>query len=661
MQDVTTILTGGTVITMNDQFEVIQDGALAILDDRIVGIGTAEQIAQRYQSQDTVHCAGKYILPGLINLHTHVPMTLLRGMSDDSRLDVWLTGYIMPTEREFVSPEFCRLGTSLACAEMIRGGVTTFVEMYYFESDIAAATAEAGLRAVLGETILKFPAPDAESYEDSLAYTREFIQKWRGHPLITPAVAPHAPYSNTQPILEKCRDLALEFDVPLMIHVAETRQELDDHVAQYEQSVVHWLNSFNFFRAKVLMAHCVWIDETEMRVIREKGASVAHNPTANLKLSSGIADVTQMLDSGVTVGIGTDGPGSNNDLDMFEEMRLAALLAKTQSGNPTALPAKQALLMATRLGAKAIHLEEKTGSLEVGKQADLIVLDAHVLHGAPQFTFNPEAVYSQIVYTSKAADVAHTMCNGRWLMRDRALLTLQPAELQASAQVYADKIGTFLSAHQSDVLSKLVAISGGLERSESFEVQVKAILRDPSAIEELFDHQDVEILRHNHYRQYDTYFLFDDPKKGRVRYREDDKLNEDGDVREVRTRLTFTSTGKEREFDNTVLLSHSRFIAPADRPLRFYQEYFKADRQRVLKKERRRWRILYQDVLFFVNVDRVLEPSLPGTFLEIKSRTWSLTDAETKAARIQQMLALMGVLPADIVKADYLEMQDIAD
>ena len=656
------LLTGGIVVTMNQQFDVIRNGAVAIKDSKIVAIDTTDVITAQYEADEVVDCKNQYILPGLINTHTHVPMTLLRGLSDDLRLDVWLMGYIMPTEREFVSPEFCRLGTALACGEMIRGGVTTFTDMYYFENDIAEATAEIGMRAVLGETILKFPSPDADSYESSLAYSREFIEKWHDHPLIVPAVAPHAPYSNTEETLQLCVDTATEYDVPLIIHIAETKQEVDDHLDEHEQSLVHWLNKLGLFKAKVVAAHCVWIDETEMRIFREKGVSIAHCPSANLKLSSGIASVAQMLESGVTVGIGTDGPASNNDLDMIEEMRLAALLAKTESGDPTALPAKQALLMATRQGAKVLHLDDVTGSLEVGKSADVIVMDAKTLHNTPHFNFNPDSVYSQIVYASKSADVKHTICNGRWLMRNRELLTLDYKDVQKRAEGYAVEIGTFVAGHQEDVLRKLLAITEGLERGESFEVQVKAAISDPSLVEELFDHTDVEILRSTHYRQHDTYFLFEDDKKGRVRYREDDRLDEQGEMYEVRARLTYTSARKERVFDSMILLSHSRFIAAADRPLRFYEEYFDADYQRVLRKERQRWRIHYQGVLFYINIDRIQEPALDHTmFLEIKSRTWSLSDAEIKAERIHEMLQIIGITPEDAVTADYLEMTETAN
>lgn len=660
MEKVNLILTNGILITMDEDFQVLHDGAIAVRDNQIIAIGTSADIAANYNADETVSCRNQYILPGLINAHTHAPMTLLRGMADDLRLDVWLMGYIMPTERQFVSPEFCRLGTQIACAEMIRGGVTTFADMYYYESDVAEATANAGLRAVLGETILKFPAPDADTYEDSLAYARNFIEKWHEHPLITPAVAPHAPYSNTADTLRKCTELAVEYDVPLLIHIAETKLEVEDSMRDHGKTVVPWVKSAGVFEAKVLAAHCVHVDEHEIRNLHDHGVSVAHCPSANLKLASGIAPVHQLLKHGVTVAIGTDGPASNNDLDLFEEMRLAALLAKTASGDPTALPARQALLMATRQGAEALFLGDITGSLEPGKRADIIVVDAQPLHNMPHFDVNPDSVYSQVVYAGKSTDVAHVLCDGRWLMRDRQLLTLQEDALRDQAAEYAQRIGSFLSVHKEDVLRKLLAISGGLERGESFEVQVKAVLHDPSVVNNLLNHVDAEIVRSVRYRQYDTYFAYDDPAQGRLRYREDDRIDDSGNVLSVRSRLTYTTPTKEREFNSAILLSHSRFIAPADRPLRFYQEYFQGAQQRELVKDRSRWRINYKGVLFFVNVDRVLKPPLPDMYIELKSRTWSATDAEYKSGLIQEMMGILNISPEDVVHGDYLEMPDLS-
>ncbi|MCC6801292.1 MAG: amidohydrolase family protein [Anaerolineae bacterium] len=657
MEKADTILYGGTVVTMNAAFDLIPDGAVAIRGTDIAAVGTRADVLAGWQSDTLIDCAGRIIMPGLVNAHTHVPMTLLRGLADDLRLDVWLFGYIMPTEREFVNPEFCRLGTSLACAEMIRSGITSFADMYYFEADVAEATAEAGLRGVLGETVLKFPAPDAESYEDSLAYCRGFIEKWRGHPLITPAVAPHAPYSLTEEMLRRCVDLAREFDVPLLIHLAETKQEIENSLSEFGTTVITHMNNVGLFNAKVLAAHCVHVDQNEIHVLHDTDTSVAHCPTSNLKIASGIAPITQMLKSDLTVGIGTDGTASNNDLDMFEEVRLTAILAKTAANDPTALPARQALLMATRQGAAALFMDDITGSLEAGKRADVIVLDDTTLHNTPHFDYDPDAIYSRIIYAAKSTDVRHVLCNGRWLMRDRVLLTVNEQSIIAQAREYSRRVDAFISQREKDMLSKLLAI-GGLSQSESFEVQVKATLRDESALDALFKHPDVEIVKSVHYRQYDTYFLFADDADGRVRYREDARLDKNGEVEAVRARLTFTMPTKEREFHSTILLSHSRFIADANQSLRFYREYFRPVSERTLNKDRWRWHIYFRGVLYYVNVDRVLEPALPGLFIELKSRTWSARDAEAKAQSIAEMLGILEIAPDSIVGSDYLEMEN---
>jgi len=635
MEKVDLILAGGTVVTMDARFSLFQDGAVAICDERIVAVATREALLAQYDAQEVLDCRGRYILPGLVNAHTHVPMTLLRGLADDLRLDVWLMGYVMPTEREFVNPAFCRLGAQLACAEQIRSGITTFADMYYFEEEIAAVTARAGLRAVLGQTILRFPTPDAETYEVSLARARRFIEDWQGHALITPAVAPHAPYSSTQELLADCAALALDCDAPLLIHIAETRQELEDSLAQHGKRVVDHVGGLGLLEAKVLAAHCVHIDTAEMQTLRAHDCSVAHCPTSNLKLASGIAPVTAMLEAGLAVGIGTDGPASNNDLDMLEEVRLAAILAKTDSNDPTSLPARQALLMATRQGAEALFLGEQTGSLEPGKLADVIVMDARRAHNMPHFARSEDAVYSQIVYAGKSTDIAHVICHGRWLMRERRLLTLDEDVLIADAQEQARHIDAFLRANTGDVLSKLLMVTQGMERGESFEVQAKLVLREVAALERLLGHSDVEVLKEVHYRQYDTWFSFADETDGRLRYREDDLLDDRGNVESTRGRLTLTRLNKVDSYDLAVMLSHSRFFARADRPLRFYREYFRPAEERALEKDRRRWHIRYRDVPFYVNVDRFINPRRQETWLELKSRTWSAEDAGNKAAHIK--------------------------
>lgn len=654
MVEVDLLLTNAIVITMNPQSDLFDPGAVAIRGNQIVAVGPVHDVAAQYRAQETVDCTGRAILPGLVNAHTHAPMTLLRGLADDLRLDVWLMGYVMPVEREFVSPDFCRLGTLLACAEMIRSGVTCFADMYYFEEHVARAVADVGMRAVCSQTVLKWPSPDATSYEDSLGAARDFIYKWKGHSLIMPSVAPHAPYTCTPEILQACAALAAETDTPLHTHLAETAVEVEDNRKQHGMPVIPWVEKQNLFDARVLAAHCVHVDEGEIRKLRKYGAGVAHNPTSNLKLSSGVAPVVKMLELGLNVGIGTDGAAANNDLDMFEETRLAAILAKGISGDPTALPAKKALEMATILGARALHLGEITGSLEPGKRADLAVVDLGPIHNSPKFERDPHAVYAQLVYAAKSTDVTDVLADGRWLMRGRKLLSLDEAALAAAAQDYARRIDVFLIQREQSILSKLVAI-GGLEQEESFEVQVKARVSDPDKVIDIIQSPALSITRKSHYHQFDTYFFFADPQQGRVRYREDEFINDKGEVYNVRYRLTLIGPAREREFEHSVLLWRSRFIAPARHSLRFYREYFRPSAEREIEKDRRRWRVMYKNTEFFINLDRLIQPAHTGYYLEIKSRTWSQRDAEEKARLIKELLRQFGTEPDAAVKEDYVD------
>ena len=655
MQQVDTVITNALVLTMDEDLKQYFPGAVAIKGDRILAVGREDEIKQEYSAQETIDCAGKILMPGLVNAHTHVPMTLLRGLADDLRLDVWLMGYMMPVEREFVSPEFVRLGTLLACAEQIRSGVTTFNDMYYFEEDVAQAAADAGMRAVCGQTVMKFPAPDAASFEDSLLMAREFIQHWKDHPLIVPAVAPHAPYTCTAEILHATAELAREFDVPLHTHLSETAFEVENMREEQGVPVIPYVKKQGLFEAKVIAAHCVHIDIGEIRTMQDAGAGVAHNPSSNLKLASGFAPVTRMLETGLNVGIGTDGPASNNDLDMFEEVRLAAFIAKAVTNDPTSLPAPQALLMATRLGAQALHIGHLTGSLEPGKRADLILVDVSPLHNSPSFKRGPDNAYAQIVYASKSTDVSDVMVNGRWLMRDRQLLTLNEEQLLHQAEEIARKIDAFLIEREQSVLSKLIALGGSLEQ-ESFEVQVKVRITDPDAIIQALKRPELDIVRKRHYREHDVYFFFDDPAQGRLRYREDDFIDDTkGTVTNVRTRLTLLGRKREGTFEDQVLLSRSRYIAPASQPLRFYREYFKPRSEVAIEKDRLRWLITYKDTEFFVNLDEVKQPAL-GYYLEIKTRTWSRRDAERKAQLASALLAVLGASDGEKVTADYIDL-----
>jgi len=645
------VLTNAIVLTMDPRFTLHRSSAVAITGDSITAVGPD---ALTYEATETINCHGRVVMPGLVNAHTHVPMSLMRGLADDLRLDVWLMGYMLPVEREFVNPDFVRLGTWLGCAEMIRSGVTCFADMYYFEDAIAGATAEAGMRALCAQTVLRFPTPDATSFEDSLARARDFIERWRGHPLIVPGPAPHAPYTCTPEILRACAELAVEFDVPLHTHLSETVQEVEDSRRVHGMPVVPWVKKQGLLDAKVLAAHCVHVDDGEMRQLKNFNAGVAHNPTSNLKLGAGIAPVARMLELGLHVGIGTDGPASNNDFDMFEETRLAALLAKGTSGDPTALPARDALSMATRLGACAMHMDHLTGSLEPGKRADLIVVDVNTLHNVPSFDRDPNGIYAQIVYASKSTDVVDVMCNGRWLMRDRTLLTLDESELREAAQREAKRVDAFLSSREVSVLQKLVAVGGAVEQ-ESFEVQVKARVPSEAQVLSVIQSKKVTVVRSSHYHQYDTYWSFDDPEQGWLRYREDEFLDEAGNVTNARARLTLTGRTREEEF-GAVLLFRSRYYAPATHSTRFYREYFRPSAEHVIEKDRRRWLLVYRGVEFYVHLDRLMKPASDDYFIEVKSRTWSRRDAEDKASVINELLALFGSSPDDTISDGYVDL-----
>ena len=652
-QNIDTLFTNAIVLTMDEKLTQYDPGAVAVKGDSIVAVGAEAELKKEYSAKEVIDCGGKILMPGLVNAHTHVPMTLIRGLADDLRLDVWLMGYMLPVERQFVSPEFVRLGTLIACAEQIRSGVTTFNDMYFYEDDIAQATADAGMRAVCGESVMKYPAPDAPSYDDSLAYAREFIKKWKGHPLIMPAIAPHAPYSTNPEIIRACVDHAKEFDVPLHIHISETAFEVENMRKEQGMPVIPYVKKLGLFEAKVIAAHCVHIDTGEIRTLQHANAGVSHNPSSNLKLASGFAPVQKMLADGLNVGIGTDGPASNNDLDMFEEVRLASFVAKAASNDPTVLPAATALTMATRLGAQALHLGHITGSLEVGKRADMILVDINPLHNTPRFKRDPLNAYSQLVYASKSTDVTDVMVNGKWLMRDHQLLTLNEKELIAQARDLATKIDAFLTEREQSVLSKLIALGGSMEE-ESFEVQVKVKVEEPSLIIQNVKRPEIEINAYKHYRQFDEYFLFEDPNQGRLRYREDSLINEKGEIVNVRSRLTLLGVKREDEMGE-VLLSRSRFLAPATQSLRFYREYFKPKTEISVEKNRLRWHIKYKNTEFFINLDEVKEPAM-GTFLEVKSRTWSRKDADLKADLVRELLELLGVGHAEPVTQDYIEI-----
>ncbi|HXG85025.1 MAG TPA: amidohydrolase, partial [Pyrinomonadaceae bacterium] len=434
------IVQNGTIVTMDASKRVIENGAVAIKNDKIVAVDTTAEINRQFAAKQTIAASGKVVVPGLINAHTHIPMTLFRGISDDLDLQEWLTKFIFPAEAKNVTEDFVRAGTRLGLAEMIRGGTTTFCDMYYFEDAVADETAKAGVRGVLGETIIRFPVPDNKTPEDAIRYTERFVNKWKNHALIVPAFAPHAPYTLTTEHLNAIKKSADRLNATVIIHVAETKTEVDDISKQYGARPVEYLAKINFFNNRTIAAHVVWATNGELDLLKRFGVGVAHNPQSNMKLASGVAPIPQMLSKNLALGLGTDGAASNNNLDMWEEMDTAAKLHKVSSGDPKVVTARQAFEMATIGGARALHLDEITGSLEAGKRADIAVVDFDGLHQTPYYN-----VYSHLVYATKASDVRTVIINGRIVMRDRRLLTLDENAIKGTANAYRQKIINSLS------------------------------------------------------------------------------------------------------------------------------------------------------------------------------------------------------------------------
>lgn len=429
------IIRGGTVVTMDGSARLIEGGAVALKGDRIVAVGTAEEFAAKYSAARVINAAGKVVMPGLINTHTHVPMVLFRGIADDLLLMEWLQKYIFPAEAKNVDEPFVRWGARLGCLEMIQGGTTTYVDMYYFEDAIADETARAGMRAVLGETLIDFPAPDNKTWDAGMTYVEQFAAKWKGHALITPAIAPHAPYTVSTDHLKQAHAFSERLGVPLVIHVAEDQAEVKTIQERYGASSVAYLDRIGLLDERVIAAHMVWPTSDDIATLAKRSVGVAHCPQSNMKLAAGAAPVPQMLKAGVAVGLGTDGAASNNDLSLWEEMDTAAKLHKLTSKDSTVLNAREALEMATIGGARAIHQDKEIGSLEAGKRADLIIVGMDSAHQTPLYN-----VYSQLVYATKASDVETVVINGKIVMLNRRVLTIDERSVRAKANEYRDRI-----------------------------------------------------------------------------------------------------------------------------------------------------------------------------------------------------------------------------
>jgi len=438
---VDTLLRDGPILTMDPQHGLIPCGYVAVHNGRIAAVGACQPGEKLpFASMDTVSLAGRLLMPGLVNAHTHAAMTIFRGLADDLQLMDWLTHYIFPVEKQLTA-DWVLWGTKLACLEMIRSGTTTFCDMYLFEQAAAEAVDEAGMRALVGEVLYDFPSPNYGPPAAGLAYTRELIERWQGHPRVSIAVEPHAPYTCSPELLRLCNDLASQYDVPLVIHLAESAYETEDIQKRYGARPVAHLDRLGLLHSRLIADHVVHVNAAEIARLAEAGVRVVHNPESNMKLASGCAPVSAMLRQGVTLALGTDGCASNNNLDMFQEMDTAAKLEKVMVQDPTVMPARAVLEMATLGGARALGLEDRIGSLTADKEADLIVLDFEQPHLTPVYDY-----VSHVVYCVRGADVLSTMVAGRWLMCDRNMLALDEEPIFARVADIAAKVRQIVKA-----------------------------------------------------------------------------------------------------------------------------------------------------------------------------------------------------------------------
>lgn len=648
------LLLNGVVVTMDRDWRVIDGGGVAVRGRDILAVGPSDELAARYQAAEVVDCAGCAILPGLINAHTHIPMSLLRGLVADIQLDVWLFGYMFPVESTFVDAEFSYVGSMLSCAEMIRGGTTTFVDMYYFEDQVARAADETGMRAICGQTVMRMPTPDAASYEEGLARARSFVAAWHQHPRVRGTVAPHAPYTCTDEIYQEAVAICREHGVPLVSHLSETAREVVESRQQRGMTPIAYAHSVGAFEVHCIGAHCIHATEDDIQLLARHGVGAVPCPSSNLKLASGVGPYQRFIEAGVKTGLGTDGPASNDDQDMWTEIHLAALLPKGLSGDPTVVPAREALALATCRGAQAIGMQDQIGVLAAGKRADIAVVELERLHSAPRYRYASDVIYSYLVYTARNADVRHTLVDGRFLLRDHQLLTVDENDVLARARQIAGRIDAFLAQREDNLLSKIVAI-GGVQSAEIFEVQVKARVNDVAYLLQQLTDSAITITKASERRQYDTYFSFTDPQRGRIRLREDSRTDP-GARPAAKYTITLTEAPVHGEYPHAILVSRARYEGTANQTLRFYREYFQPDQISEVAKQRRRWRILYRDKDFAINLDELLDHPDPGPYLEIKSRTWSRRDAAEKAELIGDLLRHFGIGEADLVREEYVDL-----
>jgi 5-methylthioadenosine/S-adenosylhomocysteine deaminase len=420
---------------MDERLTVIKDGAIAVRGPEILEVGTSDEIFKKYISDTIIKGERKVVFPGLINTHTHAAMVYFRGIADDLPLKEWLENYIWPAENRWLGPEFISDAVELACLEMLKGGVTTYNDMYFYEDAAGKSAKKIGMRAVLGVGILDFPSKSASTTDEYFANAESFIKDWKGDEMITPCIAPHALYTCGPESLKRARQVADKYDIPIHIHLSETKWEVNEIKNRYRMTPVEYLDSLGFLDEKVLAAHCIWVEDDEIDLLAKRKVGVSHCMESNLKLASGFAPVVTMLMAGIKVTFGTDGAASNNDLNILSEMSTTAKVHKALSNNPTVLDAKTVLLMATKWSAEVLGLGDKIGSIEKGKIADIVIINLKKPHLTPMYD-----IYSHIVYAAMASDVDTVMVNGKVVVNNSKLCTGDEEKILAKAKEWQEKI-----------------------------------------------------------------------------------------------------------------------------------------------------------------------------------------------------------------------------
>ncbi|WP_087016138.1 amidohydrolase [Thaumasiovibrio subtropicus] len=427
------IINNATVLTMNNEKTVYENGTVIVRDDKIIAVGDADLSAQ-YKAETVLDVDGDIVMPGLINTHTHASMTVFRSLGDD--VPDRLHRYIFPLEAKLVARDMVRIGAQLGNVEMIKGGVTTYADMYYFEDEVAKTVDEIGMRAVLGQTVIQFPVADAKNAQAGIQYALNFIEEYKDHPRITPAFAPHGPYTNSTETLQQISKLSLEHDVPVLIHLAESDREIEV-IAERSGglSPVAYMADIGALNHKVVAAHAIEVSDEDIALLKKHDVGIAHNMSANIKSAKGVAPALKMFNEGLRIGLGTDGPMSGNTLSTIDEFNQVAKVHKLVNNDRAAMPPINVIEMATIGAARALHMEDSVGSLEVGKQADIIVIDVKAPNMVP--VYNP---YSALVYSAYAANVRHSMVAGQLLMKDREMLTVDEDAIRNELLEYTETV-----------------------------------------------------------------------------------------------------------------------------------------------------------------------------------------------------------------------------